>query len=349
MVGELTPVPVDVETAGRDFWERFHELRRVRHAELRPDEPAQPDARVEANLKKENQFEFQHWYEISRDGRMLSSFHGNSVKPANPEYETNKHLLWADAYVRPEHRRNGIGSLWLPVVAELMDRHGATVLGAGAEVDPGHAFLEWMGAQPKITNIESRLKLSDVDWDMLERWTREGPRRSPQTRLELYDGRLPEELWAELAPQLSALLNMIPRGDLDQGDIVLTVDRMRDWHERMEAAGELQYFVLTREPDGVMSAYTAVSWAPHRRRVAHQEFTGVRPDARGRGLGKWVKAAMLLHLRDLYPDLESIVTDNAQSNAPMLSINRAIGFAPYRNYVEYQMTRTELERRIRSL
>lgn len=349
MVGELAPAPVDLVAAGREYWERFHEIRRLRHAERRPDEPAQRDPEVEASLKKENPFEFHYWYEISRDGVMLSSFHGSCIKPGDPEYATNKHLFWADAYVRPEQRRNRIGSMWLPVVAELMDRHSATVLNVDGELDPGHAFLTWIGAQPKLTNVESRLRLSDVDWDMLERWVAEGSKRSPQTRLDIYDGRLPEELWPELAPQLSALANTMPRGDLDQGDVVFTVDRMRDWHERMEAAGELQYFALTHEPDGVMSAFTAISWAPHRRRVAHQEFTGVRTDARGRGLGKWVKAANLLHLRQLYPDLESVVTDNAHSNAPMLSINRAIGFRPFRDVVEYQVTRAELERRIRSL
>lgn len=349
MVGELTPAPVDLATADREFWTRFHELRRVRHAELRPDEPAQPDAEVEANLKKDNPFEFDYWYAISAEGRMLSSFRGQSIKPANPEYESNKHLFWADAYVRPELRRAGLGSRWLAVVMELMDRHGATVLGADAKLESGNAFLVWIGAKPKLTSIDSRLELSRVDWEMLERWVSEGAERSPQTKLEIYDGRIPEEQWDDLAPQLTAMFNTMPRGELDMGDIVFTPERMRDWHERMDATGELQYILMTREPDGVISGFTSVSWAPHRRLVGHQQFTGVRTDARGRGMGKWIKAAMLLHLRELHPDLESIITDNAQSNGPMLSINRALGFERYRDEVEYQIGRSELDRKIRSL
>src|SRR5574340_1729736 len=160
MVGELAPVPVDVATADAEVWKRFHELRRIRHAELRPDEPPQPDAEVEANLKRDNPFEFHYWYEISSGGKMLSSFHGSSIKPANPEYETNKHLFWADAYVLPDQRRKRLASRWLPVVTELMDRHDATVLGVDAVVESGNAFLRWIGAQPKQTNIESRLELS---------------------------------------------------------------------------------------------------------------------------------------------------------------------------------------------
>lgn len=349
MVGELVPAAVDPVTAGRDVWSRFHELRRVRQEELRPDDPLEPDEHVEFNMKRENPFEFHYWHEIARDGVMLSWLNGEVVKPANPEYATNKHLYWADAYVRPEHRRQGVASLWLPVLAELMDRHQCTVLGIGTEQESGQRFLEWLGAKAKLVNIESRLKLSEIDWDMLERWNEEGARRSPNTALEVYDGGPPESMWADFAPQFTSMFNTMPLENLDLGDIIITPERLRDWADRRKQSGEVLYTVLTREPDGEMSAVTEILWAPHRRTILHQEFTGVRPDARGRGLGKWIKAAMLLHLRAIYPDLEWVVTDNAHSNGPMLKINRTMGFKPYREQVEYQMTRSELEARIRSL
>jgi hypothetical protein len=55
---------------------------------------------------------------------------------------------------------------------------------------------------------------------------------------------------------------------------------------------------------------------------------------------------MLLWLRDLYPETQWIVTDNAGSNVPMLKINRALGFKPYREGAEYQMTRDRLAARL---
>ena len=113
--------------------------------------------------------------------------------------------------------------------------------------------------------------------------------------------------------------------------------------------GEVPDEVLTRESDGSISGMTDVSWYPYRRKMLEQQFTGVRPDARGRGLGKWIKAAMLLHVRDLYPDAEWVVTENAESNGPMLKINRTMGFKSYRTAVEYQTTRDQMESRIRSV
>jgi mycothiol synthase len=348
MVGELLPVPVDPARAGRDFWKRYHELRRLRHAEMHPDDPLEPDEIVEIRMKTPSPFDQVHNYEISREGVMLSMFGAEQSAPANPEYETNKHLLWGDVYVRAEERRKGIATRWLPVFLELMDRQGCTVLGLNADRDAGHAFLQWLGADRKLSEIESRLKLSEVDWQMMERWVEEGARRSPDTRLEIYDGGLPEEMWPEFARQRTELLNTMPFEDLDIGQIVVTPERIRFYHERAAAMQVVAHDVLTREPDGVISGMTDVAWAPYRRTHIEQQFTGVRREARGRGLGKWIKAAMVLHVRELYPDAEWITTGNAGSNAPMLKINRAMGFKAYRTGVDYQITRDKLAERIRA-
>lgn len=349
MISELVPVQFDPETADKEAWQRFHDLRRVEHAELRPDDPLLPDEIAELKRKRPDPFDFHYYFDILRDGVAISSFRGGAVTPENPEYATNKHLFWADAYVRPEHRRKGLASLYLPVVAELMDQLGATVFSVDSANDDGHAFVKWLGAAPKLTDIESRLELAKVDWSMVERWTREGQERSPGTRLEIYDGPLPEEMWPDYAAQRTRLLNTMPLEDFDMGDIVVTPERIRDWVERAEEQQIVWYTVLTRESDGTISGMTDVEWTPYGRKQIQQQFTGVDPAARGRGIGKWIKAAMLLHLRDLHPDAEWVVTDNAHSNAPMLKINRTLGFAPYRTLISYQISREDLGKKIASL
>lgn len=344
----MLPTPVDPAGADRDFWKRYHELRRMRQEELEPDDPARPDADAEMLMKRENPFEVHERAEISRNAKMLSWFDGEFVPPGSPEYETNKHLYWADIYVRPDARRRGIARSWLPYLVEHMRAHGSTTVGFWVEDDTGRRFMEWLGSEARLSEIESRLKLSEVDWQMLERWVGEGRQRSPQTRLETFDGPMPDDLLEGFAPQISAMLNTIPFEALDHGEIVITPERIREWEERQALTGEVTHSIITREPDGVVSGVTDISWAPHRPKLIHQQFTGVRPDARGRGLGKWIKAAMLLHLRELYPQAETVATGNAGSNAPMLKINRALGFKPYRNANEYQITREKIEAKIRS-
>ena len=346
MVGEIAPVPVNPGKASADFWRRYHAFRRVRQRESRPDDPLKDDADEEALVKRDDPFTAHDRFEVSRDGAMLGWFDGSTVTPRSPEYESNRHLYDVDLYVLPEHRRHRIGAAFLPVLVELMDRHGATTASFWTEEEAGHEFMKWVGAEPRMSSIESRLNFSEVDWQMMERWVTEGQARSPQTKLETYDGPIPEDMRADFAPQLSSMLNTIPFEGLDHGDVVITPEVMREFYARQAVTGTVQHTVLTREPNGVISGITDTGWAPFHRSNVYQWFTGVRPDARGRGIGKWIKAAMLLHLRELYPDVRWISTDNAGSNAPMLKINRAMGFKAYREGTAYQITRENLEKRL---
>jgi mycothiol synthase len=343
------PARVDFKSARADFWKRYHGYRRLRQEESRPDDPLRPDDLEEMRLKRGSPFDIQYQYEIAKDGVLLSWFSGSTSKPESPGHDSNKHLFWSDLYVRPDHRRRGIGSSWLPLLLELMDTHGCSVVGFGTEEASGHAFLRWLGADPKLTGAENRLKLADVDWKMVERWIAEGPKRSPQTKLEICDGHLPEAMWHDFAPQLSSMLNTMPFENLDIGKIVVTPDHMREWHARLDLSGEREHTVLAREPDGVISAITDAKWAPHRASIIEQGFTGVRPDARGRGLGKWIKAAMLAHLHEIYPQAQWVATENAGSNAPMLAINKKLGFKEYRAGTEYQIGRDGLATRVKRL
>jgi hypothetical protein len=62
-------------------------------------------------------------------------------------------------------------------------------------------------------------------------------------------------------------------------------------------------------------------------------------------LGKWLKAAMLEHVRAVHPDTVYMTTENAGSNASMLAINRALGFQLYRAATTYQVPLEALTRR----
>jgi mycothiol synthase len=348
-VSKLVPALVDPATAGADFWQRYHEFRRVRQAESRPDDPIRPDDLEEKRMRHVDPFRTEYRYEISIGGAMASGFYGETVRAGTAEYEKNKHLFWVDVYVRPDQRRRRIASSWLPLLLELVDRHGCTTIGMGAEEESGHAFLRWLGADAKLAGAENRLRLSDVDSAMLRRWTAEGAKRSPTTRLEIYDGPLPEAMWDDYAPQITTMLRTMPFESLDVGEILVTPDHLREWYSRMRLIGDTLYTVLTRERDGTMSAVTEALWGPHRQTIIHQMFTGVRPEARGRGLGKWIKAEMLLHLRAHHPMAEWVVTDNAGSNAPMLAINKKLGFKEYRVGIDYQMSRDRLAAQVKTL
>ena len=75
--------------------------------------------------------------------------------------------------------------------------------------------------------------------------------------------------------------------------------------------------------------------------ILNQGFTGVYPEYRSQGLGRWLKAEMMHKLLSERPEVKFIRTTNANSNAPMLKINAEMGFKPYMANIIWQVE-TEL-------
>lgn len=73
-----------------------------------------------------------------------------------------------------------------------------------------------------------------------------------------------------------------------------------------------------------------------------QELTGVKPEYRGRGLGKWLKAEMLFHIKENLLETNFIHTGNADFNAPMMSINNSRGFKRHLTEKCYKIGADEL-------
>jgi len=75
----------------------------------------------------------------------------------------------------------------------------------------------------------------------------------------------------------------------------------------------------------------------------YQTLTAVARPWRGRGVAKAVKARMLRLVRDHQPGVTLMTTNNATSNAPMLSINTRLGFERHQERGTYQVGPDALE------
>jgi mycothiol synthase len=242
--------------------------------------------------------------------------------------ETNQDMgtFWVD--VRPEARRQGIGrELLRPLIAVARD-NGRIKLDAATtpRIPAGAAFLESLGARRAFVGRRNRLRIADLDLDLLHDWVDRAKERAAEYRLEGWDGGCPDER-VEAFVAAEAIMNTAPREDFDVEDSVFTVD-LRRQREQALAERDEDIWVLTavHEPTGEIAGYTEIelpsTWPTH----AQQGDTGVDPSHRNKGLGRWLKAAMLLRLIDERPEVREVWTFNAGSNAPMLNINDTLGF-----------------------
>ena len=86
------------------------------------------------------------------------------------------------------------------------------------------------------------------------------------------------------------------------------------------------------------------SWDARFADRVYQQLTAVTRHWRGKGLAKGIKAAMLELVRSRHPEVRMVVTNNANTNAAMLSINQRLGFAVHRQDATYQIGREALQR-----
>jgi GNAT superfamily N-acetyltransferase len=331
-------------TATPERWARYHAYRRQRHQESRPEDPLTPDDATEIQMRWPDKFNEQLWYEATLAGETVGWLEVSAPRPTSPEYPSWRHMVFAHGAVLGTHRRKRVGTALLAPVIGYMRERGATVADFSTHETEGAGFLDWLGAEAKFKGGENRLDLTLVDWPMVERWVREGVANQAGTRLEIYEPRIPDDLLEWFCSAYTALINTVPFEELDHGEIFYTPEIMRDQYGLSEKLGRVHHVAVTREVDGSMSGMTELLHYPYHPDRVHQELTAVDAKQRGRGLGKWLKAALLLRAREAYPDLRVVITENAGSNAPMLAINERLGFKLHRAQMGYQSGLESLEK-----
>ena len=337
MIKPPAPARFDPQTASREEWSRYHAFRRQRQVEAGQGEPIGPDRLSEIELIRGDTASITDvlWTD---DGSAVSSVAMFwSPRPGAEGYESNRGILWFELYVLNAHRREGIARTYLPALLEVAERNEGKVISVTAEDPDGHAAVKAFGFTKKSDEIHSVLDLAEVDWQEVERWAEDGPRRSPERSLEWYTNWPPEAEWPEYSRVASELFNSIPFDDQEHGDVVITPAKLGELKHRMAATDGRVLGLVVREPDGRLVALTEMALWDELPEHAWQWLTAVHRSAQGNRIGRWIKAAMLLNLRQNHPRLRWIYTGNAASNAAMRRINIDLGFRPYRTSSGYQM------------
>jgi len=248
----------------------------------------------------------------------------------------NRHAAHARLTVHPQARRRGLGRELTRAALEVARREGRRVVTFGTtdRAPAGEAFARTLGAEPALPMRQSRLDLSALSAELLDAWS---------TRPDADPYRL--HLWREVpdpflprAAELMIVMNTAPKGDLEMDDWTITPEMIRAWDAMILEAGETRLFLAAEDTrTGELVGYTETFWSPERAALVYQGATAVRPQARGQGLGKWLKAAMLRRVLADCPGARWVRTNNADENAAMLGINVALGFAPWASFTEWQL------------
>jgi hypothetical protein len=184
--------------------------------------------------------------------------------------------------------------------------------------------------------MQRRQDLRDLDWDRLGRELEAAREHSADYELLRIAGAIPEDLMPDVAAMAGAI-NDAPTDDLDIEDEVFSPERIRTYVSAQLAYGRRLYRLVARErATRAPAGQTVVAVEGEHPWHGWQHDTSVVRQHRGHRLGLVLKIAMLQWLAEAEPQLRTIDTWNAASNAHMIGVNEVLGYQMLANAIAWQ-------------
>lgn len=314
---------VDTRTVPEPVLVEMHEYYIGLEAEQLPDDPP---TNAEQRLA-----DWRHLAENALVPRWLLREDGDIVAVAVAYMDKYEDLNngFARIHVRPDQRRKGHARLLAGPVFDRLEEEGRRSLITDVPNGvPWEAKLEALGLKKSFGEKRSRLWMSEVDWELMADWITRASERAMDYRLIYLETPIPEEYLEEWC-EVQHVMHTAPKEDLEFEFETWSPGKWRDHEDKQAAAGtKMIAHVATHVPSGRLVGLSDIFLQRHQPEIAWQGDTGVHPDHRNRGLGRWLKAATIEKIREEHTVVDRIDTYNAGSNEAMLSINVEMGYKP---------------------
>lgn len=316
----------------KEDWLQYHSYAESIFREFNPRDPL-PDREEQEKLLLEPDPTFTIIRLMAIDNKSKKIVSVGRVSFENDssiDYETNKHVAFVYISVLASHRKQGIAKAMLRQLLEISKQNHIDIVHVEADTKAGTNFCLKMDGDLVLQEIENRLYLEDVEWDFITDWYNKGHERTKDVTIEIYD-KIPDNILTEFCKVYTQTVNQRPTGSMEQ-DIFVTPESRRTEEEIYADQRVLWITFISRESTGEISGLTEFQITPRRPYQIQQRLTGILKKYRGRGLGKRLKAEMLMYVKEHYPHAKYISTGNAKNNIPMLSINETLGFIQYKSF-----------------
>lgn len=312
---------IDTRKASEAELLELHEFYHSVDAEYLPDDPPEPFERRRLDWQNLASDEAAPRWVLREDGKAVAA----AVAWIN--LEQNLDNGFGRVHVVPQARGRGHARRLTDLVLGYLEDQGRKRVDTHTKVGSlSEGYAEKLGLKKVLVDRRSRLRIKDLDIGMMDEWIERAQERAQDYDLLFLKAPYPEELVQKYC-DLAGVMNTAPRDDYEMDDWVLTPKMWRETEANSEArAADINTCIAVHGPSGDFAGYTTIQTDRLRPDQAWQWDTGVHPDHRNKGLGRWLKAALIKKVIKDYPEVDRVDTDNAGSNAPMLAINVAMGF-----------------------
>ncbi|MEV3937044.1 GNAT family N-acetyltransferase [Glycomyces sp. NPDC049804] len=282
-----------------------------------------------------------HWYAYVEDGALLGHTRTTFFTDENREL-----AIVRFGAVHPDHRGRGIGSALLDHVERVCAEHGRTTVLTGAPVyweggperhEEYARLLEDRGYKKALTTVNRRSPVDPLGAEReAEEYAKALAAAGDAYEVRQWIGPVPDDLLETMCRMETTIINEIPLGEIEMEIEHVTPEKLRASEAVYAAEGRVIAHSVALDAAGEIVAWTEVGVDEGDYRDAHQAITIVDPGHRGHRLGLLLKLANLRQIRERFPHVEYIWTDNADVNAPMIAINELLNYTTVDANAEYQ-------------
>lgn len=188
-----------------------------------------------------------------------------------------------------------------------------------------------------------RLDRRTANRDLINEWLAEFPRQFPSLRIEIFT-EIPErhlDSWIALFGQFLADM---PNEGTAAAPFTMTRAEVRKFEALRRRNGQYLYTGALLDGEGRMIGHSNMATHDDPPMEWHQAMTGIERAWRGRGLSKWLKAALFVRTGEDFPQSRYIWTEMRAVNEPIHLVNRAMGFELSSEGYEWSIDRAALDR-----
>jgi GNAT superfamily N-acetyltransferase len=253
------------------------------------------------------------------------------------ELADNLELIYGELWVAPDARRRGIGSALHAETLRVAARHNRSLLmwEGPSSTDPGE-FAAYHQGKPVERVTRSVLDLHTVDRTRYTALAEPSPANADYTLIRWLDY-CPPELVGSYCAAMSAMQDA-PMGESVYEITAFTPEKLAAYEESSAILGVRRHVLAAVDQTGEVAGFHAFASYPDEPQTLEVWDTGVVRAHRGHGLGLRIKAAAALWGMEEYPAARWFQTFNNADNAPMLRVNRELGYQASEDWIKFEFT-----------
>jgi len=251
------------------------------------------------------------------------------------ELADNLELIFGELWVSPDARRRGVGSALHAEALRVGARYGRSLLmwEGPSSTDPGE-FAGHHQGKPVERVIRSVLDLRTVDRARYAALAEPGPANADYSLIRWLDY-CPPELIDSYCAAMSAMQDA-PMGESVYEITGFTPEKMAAYEKGSAVLGVRRHVLAAVDPTGEVAGFHEFASYPEEPQTLEVWDTGVVRAHRGHGLGLRIKAAAALWGMQEYPAARWLQTFNNADNAPMLRVNRELGYQASEDWIRFE-------------